>query len=169
MRIGYLSADFRNHPVAHLLTEVIAAQDRTQSEVFLYAYGPPADDPQRRALERAADHFTDIGAMDDLDAARRIRDDGIDVLVDLTGYTTHARLAIIALRPAPVIASWLGYIGSLGEPRLADYVIGDAIATPAGAGAPLQRDAGADARVLPAQCGPASTAATAAPRRRGPA
>lgn len=130
LRIGYLSADFRNHPVAHLVTEVIAAQDRTQSEVFLYAYGPPADDPQRRALQRAADHFTDIGAMDDLDAARRIRDDGIDVLVDLTGYTTHARLAITALRPAPVIASWLGYIGSLGEPRLADYVIGDAIATP---------------------------------------
>ena len=130
LRIGYLSADFRNHPVAHLLTEVIAVQDRTQSEIFLYAYGPPADDPQRRALQRAADHFTDIGAMDDLDAARRIRDDGIDVLVDLTGYTTHARLAITALRPAPVIASWLGYIGSLGEPRLADYVIGDAVATP---------------------------------------
>ncbi|MDM0036228.1 tetratricopeptide repeat protein [Variovorax sp. J22P271] len=130
LRIGYLSADFRNHPVAHLVTEVIAAQDRAQSEVFLYAYGPPADDAQRRALQQAADHFIDIGAMDDLDAARRIRDDGIDVLVDLTGYTTHARLAITALRPAPVIASWLGYIGSLGEPRLADYVIGDAIATP---------------------------------------
>ncbi|MDM0072719.1 tetratricopeptide repeat protein [Variovorax sp. J31P207] len=130
LRIGYLSADFRNHPVAHLVTEVITAQDRTQSEVFLYAYGPPADDAQRRALQQAADHFIDIGAMDDLDAARRIRDDGIDVLVDLTGYTTHARLAITALRPAPVIASWLGYIGSLGEPRLADYVIGDAIATP---------------------------------------
>ena len=148
LRIGYLSADFRNHPVAHLVTEVIPAQDRTQSEVFLYAYGPPADDPQRRALQRAADHFTDIGAKDELDAARRIRDDGIDVLVDLTGYTTHARLAITALRPASVIASWLGYIGSLGEPRLADYVIGDAIATPPGAGAPVQRNAGPDARVL---------------------
>lgn len=130
LRIGYLSADFRNHPVAHLVTEVIAAQDRALSEVFLYAYGPPADDAQRRALQQAADHFTDISAMDDLDAARRIRDDDIDVLVDLTGYTTHARLGITALRPAPVIASWLGYIGSLGEPRLADYVIGDAVATP---------------------------------------
>lgn len=130
LRIGYLSADFRNHPVAHLVTEVIASHDRTQSEVFLYAYGPQIDDAPRRALQEAADHFTDIGAIDDVDAARRIRDDGIDVLVDLTGYTTHARLGITALRPAPVIASWIGYIGSLGEPRLADYVIGDAIATP---------------------------------------
>ncbi len=130
LRIGYLSADFRIHPVAHLVTEVIAAHDRQQSEVFLYAYGPQTDDSARRALQQAADHFSDISAIDDMEAARRIQADGVDVLVDLTGYTTHARLGITALRPAAVIASWIGYIGSLGEPRLADYVIGDAVATP---------------------------------------
>lgn len=130
LRIGYLSADFRNHPVTHLLTDVITEHDRAGFEIFLYAYGPDASDVHRERIQRAADHFTVISQMDDLDAARRIAADGIDVLIELTGYTTHARMGITALRPAPVIASWLGFIGSLGEPRLADYVIGDAIATP---------------------------------------
>lgn len=130
LRIGYLSADFRNHPVAHLVTQVIAAHDRQRCEAFLYAYGPEVDDDERRQLMQAADRFTVISRMDDLEAAQLIRDDQIDILVDLTGYTTHARPGICALRPAPVIASWIGYIGTLGEPRLADYLIGDAIATP---------------------------------------
>ena len=130
LRIGYLSADFRNHPVTHLLTDVIAEHDRDRFEIFLYAYGPEGEGIHRERIREAADHFTVVSDIDDLDAARRIAADGIDVLVELTGYTTHARLGITALRPAPVIASWLGFIGSLGEPRLADYVIGDAIATP---------------------------------------
>jgi predicted O-linked N-acetylglucosamine transferase (SPINDLY family) len=78
----------------------------------------------------AVDEFVDIDALDDRAAAQRIHDDGIDVLVDLTGYTGSGRLGINALRPAPVIATWIGYIGTLGEARLADYVIGDAVATP---------------------------------------
>jgi predicted O-linked N-acetylglucosamine transferase (SPINDLY family) len=63
-------------------------------------------------------------------AAQQILDDGIDILVDLKGYTTNARLEILALRPAPVQATWLGYAGTLGHPRLADYLIGDPIVTP---------------------------------------
>ncbi|MGH8054790.1 MAG: hypothetical protein ACREP4_12815 [Stenotrophomonas sp.] len=114
MRIGYLSADFRNHPVAHLITQVIAAHDRKQFEAHLYAYGPEIDDEERRRLIEAADHFTGISRMDDVEAAQRIRDDQIDILIDLTGYTAHARLGICALRPTPVIASWIGYIGTLG-------------------------------------------------------
>lgn len=130
LRIGYLSADFRNHPVAHLITQVIAAHDRKHFQAHLYAYGPDVDDEERRRLVEAADHFTVISRMDDLEAAQLIRDDQIDILIDLTGYTTHARLGICALRPAPVIASWIGYIGTLGEARLADYIIGDAVVTP---------------------------------------
>jgi predicted O-linked N-acetylglucosamine transferase (SPINDLY family) len=130
IRVGYLSADFRNHPVTHLLTDVITHHDRERFEVFLYAYGPEVEDEERQALRRVADHFTSVSALSDRAAAEQIRADGIDLLVDLTGYTTHARLGITALRPAAVIASWLGYIGSLGEPRLADYIIGDAVATP---------------------------------------
>lgn len=130
LRIGYLSADFRNHPVTHLVLDVVAAHDRQRVEVFLYAYGPTREDEPRQRLRAAADHFVVVSDIGDAQAAQRIADDGIDILVDLTGYTTHARIGITALRPAPVIASWLGFIGSLGEPRLADYIIGDAIATP---------------------------------------
>lgn len=130
LRIGYLSADFRNHPVTHLVLGVISGHDRQRVEVFLYAYGPTHEDEPRRRLREAADQFVVISGIGDAQAAQRIANDGIDILVDLTGYTTHARMGITALRPAPVIASWLGFIGSLGEPRLADYVIGDAIATP---------------------------------------
>jgi predicted O-linked N-acetylglucosamine transferase (SPINDLY family) len=131
LRIGYLSADFRNHPVAHLITDVIASHDRERFEVFLYSYGPLTDDKEQRALRELADDFVVINDMDDDEAARRIRDDRIAVLIDLTGYTTHARCGINALRPAPVIASWIGYVATMGEPRMADYIIGDAIVTPA--------------------------------------
>jgi predicted O-linked N-acetylglucosamine transferase (SPINDLY family) len=131
LRVGYLSADFREHAVSYLVTEVIAAHDRASVEVFVYAYrAAPATDRWRQAAMEAADHFTDLDPMDDAAAAARIHADGIDVLVDLTGYTAHGRPGINARRPAPVIAHWIGYIGTLGEPRLADYVIGDAIATP---------------------------------------
>ncbi|MDR0477490.1 MAG: tetratricopeptide repeat protein [Desulfobulbaceae bacterium] len=130
IRVGYLSADLRKHPVTHLITDVIAHHDRERFEVFLYAYGPEIEDEERQTLRRLAEHFTSVSALSDRAAAEKIRADGIDLLVDLTGFTIHARLGITALRPAAVIASWLGYIGSLGEPRLADYIIGDAMATP---------------------------------------
>jgi predicted O-linked N-acetylglucosamine transferase (SPINDLY family) len=129
-RLGYLSADFRNHPVAHLITDVIAAHDRERFEVFLYSYGPLTGDTEQLALRKLADHFIVINDMDDDEAAKRIRDDHINVLIDLTGFTTHARAGINALRPVPVIASWIGYVGTMGEPRMADYIIGDAIVTP---------------------------------------
>ncbi|MDR2155638.1 MAG: tetratricopeptide repeat protein [Burkholderiaceae bacterium] len=130
LRIGYLSADFRNHPVAHLITDVIAAHDRERFEVFLYSYGPLTGDKEQLALRELADHFVVINDFDDDEAAGRIRADNIAVLIDLTGFTTHARAGINALRPAPVIASWIGYVGTMGEPRMADYIIGDAIVTP---------------------------------------
>ncbi len=130
IRVGYISADFRNHPVAHLITDVIASHDREQFEVFLYAYGPNTDGDERRALQQAADHFLVISEMEDGDVAQRIKEDGIDILIDLTGYTTHSRAGISALRPAPTIASWIGYVGTLGESRIADYIIGDAVVTP---------------------------------------
>jgi predicted O-linked N-acetylglucosamine transferase (SPINDLY family) len=130
LRIGYLSADFRNHPVAHLMGDIIQHHNRSNVEVFLYAYGPPTNDSTRALLQQRADEFILLSDMNDTQAAQTIAAHQIDVLVDLTGYTTHTRLGITALRPAPVIASWLGFIGTLGEPRLADYIIGDAIATP---------------------------------------
>lgn len=131
LRVGYLSADFRNHPVSHLLAPVLAAHDRSAVEVFAYGYrAPPADDAWRARIRDAAEHFVDLDGLDDEAAARRIHADGIDVLVDLTGYTLGGRPGINARRPAPVIAHWLGYIGTLGEARLADYIIADPVALP---------------------------------------
>lgn len=131
LRVGYLSTDFRNHAVSFLALEVIAAHDRSATEVFLYAYGPAeTDDPWRQTAIAAADHFADVDALDDYQAALRISRDRLDILVDLNGHTLHARPGILTYRPAPAIAEWIGFIGTMGEPRLADYVIGDAIATP---------------------------------------
>ncbi|GAB3512151.1 hypothetical protein GCM10027400_18500 [Pseudoxanthomonas daejeonensis] len=129
LRVGYLSSDFRAHAVSFLALDAIAAHDRERCEVVLYAHGPPTDDAWRERARSAADRFVEIEA-DDRSAAQRIAADRLDVLVDLNGYTSQSRMGIVALRPAPVIASWLGYIGTLGDARLADYVIGDAVATP---------------------------------------
>lgn len=131
LRVGYLSSDFRDHPVAYLLSDVLLAHDPTRIEVFLYSHGAAAaDDAWRHTLASRIEHFIDITRLDDRAAAALIARDAIDVLVDLNGYTQDTRLGVVAFRPAPVVASWLGYIGSLGEPRLADYVIGDRLATP---------------------------------------
>ena len=129
VRIGYLSSDFRAHAISFLLLETIAAHDRGTCEVFLYASRAHPADAWRDQARAAADRFVEL-EPDDQMAARRIAADQLDVLVDLNGYTAHARTGVVARRPAPLIVSWLGYIGTLGDRRLADYIIGDAVATP---------------------------------------
>jgi len=131
LRIGYLSADLREHAVMHLLRGVLAAHDRKSFFVHAYSYGRVADaltDEARRTCEV----FRDIKDLSDLDAAEAITRDGIDILVDLTGFTQDGRIEIPGLRPAPLLVSWLGYPGTLGHSRLADYLIGDPIVTPPG-------------------------------------
>jgi len=134
LSVGYLSHDFRDHPITHLVAGVLAGHNRAGFEVFAYAYGPPDDGPHRRAVAAAADRFADVAALTHAAAAGRIRDDGIDILVDLTGPTLGGRMQIAALRPAPVQAWWLGYPGTTGADFI-DYVIGDAVATPPGTAA----------------------------------
>lgn len=116
LRIGYLSSDLREHAVGYLMTEVFALHDRRTVEVFAYYCGPDAKDPLHAHFKATSDHFTPISALDDDAAARRIAQDGIQILVDLNGYTREARLGVVARRPAPVIANWLGYPGTMGSP-----------------------------------------------------
>lgn len=130
LRIGYLSADFREHAVMHLMAGVLNYHNRNKVEVYGYSYGPNTQDGYRKRIEDVCEHFHDLRKMDYLAAARRIADDEIDILVDLNGHTGDARPAITAMRPAPVIVSWLGFPGTLGIPLLADYIIGDSILTP---------------------------------------
>ncbi len=130
IRVGYLSADFHAHATAYLLAGVLEHRDTSRFETFLYSYGPRTDDDMQRRLRAACEHFVDIAHLSDGQAAQRIAADRLDLLVDLKGFTKHARLDIGAMRPAPILVSWLGYPGTLGSRRLADYVIGDPVVTP---------------------------------------
>jgi len=116
LRIGYLSSDLREHAVGYLMTEVLELHDRKNVEVFAYYCGIDSQDPLHNHFKASADHWTPISKLDDDAAARKIAQDGIQILVDLNGYTREARLKVLAQRPAPVIVNWLGYPGSMGSP-----------------------------------------------------
>lgn len=130
LKIGYLSSDFFDHATMHLLMGVLEAHDPARVEVHLFSYSPRRDDRFTRRLAESGLPLHDLRLLSDEAAARSIAAEGLHLLVDLKGYTQGARLGITALRPAPVIVSWLGYPGSLGHPCLADFIIGDAITTP---------------------------------------
>jgi len=124
LRIGYLSSDLREHAVGFLMTEVLALHDRKAVEVFAYYSGPEATDALHGHFKTTADHFRVITALDDAEASRVIAADGVQILVDLNGYTREARLKLVARRPAPVIVNWLGYPGTMGSPYH-QYLIAD--------------------------------------------
>ncbi|MFS2125241.1 tetratricopeptide repeat protein [Pseudomonas sp. Pseusp97] len=130
LRIGYLSSDFYAHATLHLMMGVLEAHDRAKVDIQLFDYSPERDDHFTRRLAATGLPRHDLRELSDEAAARLIADQRLHILVDLKGYTTGARQGITALRPAPVIVNWLGYPGSLGHPRLADYLIGDANVTP---------------------------------------
>lgn len=130
LRIGYLSADFYEHATSYLVAEVLERHDRARFEVFGYSFGPDDNSPMRARVRAAVGIFRDIRNQPHDQSAHQIVSDEIDILVDLKGYTSEARPQITALRPAPVQINWLGYPGTLGHTRLADYLIGDPVVTP---------------------------------------
>ena len=130
--LGYLSADFREHAVAHLVAEVLELHDRRRFEVRAYSYGPDDRGPMRARLARACEAFVDVRGLSHFEAAARLRADGVGILVDLQGYTQLARTEIAALRPAPLAVSFLGYTGTMGADFI-DYLVVDAFAAPDGA------------------------------------
>lgn len=129
LRIGFMSYDFREHPVAQLLAETVEQLDRARCEVVLYAHGAGDDSAWRQRLRQGADRFVDCGDDDDRQIAQRIRGDAIDVLVELGGHTRGNRLGVLAHRPAAVQVSFLGFPGSTGVPEI-DYLVGDPWVTP---------------------------------------
>ena len=126
IRLGYLSVDFCNHAVAQLVVELIERHDRQRFEVIGYSYGPDDGSHLRQRLMKGFDRFVDIRSLANVEAARLIEKDGIDILVDLTGYTAQARTEILACRPAPVQVNFLGYPGTMGADFI-DYIIADPI------------------------------------------
>jgi protein O-GlcNAc transferase len=129
VRLGYLSADFRSHPVAFLIAGLIERHNRQRFEVFGYSCGPEDGSAIRARLTAAFDHFVDLRDTSDRQAAERIHADAIDILVDLTGYTEHCRTAILAHRPAPIQVNYLGYPGTMGA-DFVDYIIVDRFLVP---------------------------------------
>lgn len=133
LKIGYLSSDFRLHPLAFLITELIELHDRSQFEIYAYSYATDDKTPERKRLKKAFDHFIDIRPLPLAAAAKRINADGIDILIDLTGFTQASRSGIAALRPTPINVNWLGFPGTMGDLNgapLFDYILSDAFITP---------------------------------------
>lgn len=129
VRIGYLSSDFHNHATAILMTELLERRNTEQFEVTLYSHSRDDGTPMMHRIRAAADHFVDVSHLTNLQAARRMREDGIDIAVDLKGHTANSRFELLAYRPAPVSVAYLGYPETTGADFI-DYLIGDQVVTP---------------------------------------
>jgi len=127
--IGYLSNDFGNHATAHLMLSLFGLHNREEFEIICYSYGKDDGSYYSARIRHDCDKFVDIAGLSYDAAARRIHGDKVDILVDLKGYTRGNRLAICALRPAPVQVSYLGFPGTTGSDFF-DYIISDSIVTP---------------------------------------
>ena len=128
LRIGYVSGDFAYHVVALFLQPVLEHRDRAAVEVFCYSTAERVDDYTRR-LAAHADAWRQCAGMSDAQIADAIHADGIDILVDLAGHSGEPQLRVFAQKPAPVQATWLGYLNTTGMTRI-DYRISDAHADP---------------------------------------
>lgn len=131
IRLAYYSFDIRNHPVAHLTAEMFGLHNRDEFEVFVYSYGPDDGHPVRARIVNSVEHFVDVQAASIKQMAERMRDDEIDILVDLSGNTRGAKPQVLAYRPAPVQVMWLGYIGTTGT-TIYDYLVADEFVIPEG-------------------------------------
>ena len=124
LRIGYLSGDFRQHPTAMLMSRLPGLHDRGRFEVFSYSSGPVDQSSWRAEIIAGSDVFRDVSRSNAGETAQRIADDGIDILVDLSGYVLYSRAPSLALRPAPVQISHLAYLQTSGAPWI-DYALLD--------------------------------------------
>jgi len=129
LRIGYLSADLRNHPVGQLAAGLFERHDRARFEITAYSLSADDGSTHRERLRAAFEHFVDAENLSAEALAQRIADDHIDILVDLTGYTGGARSEVLALRPAPLQVAYLGYPGPM-QADFIDYTIADAVVAP---------------------------------------
>merc|ERR1719210_2016571 len=130
LRIGYVSSDFGNHPTSHLMQSVPGHHDKSRVEIFCYSLSPDDGTTFRQKISQEAEHFIDLSKIPcNGKAADRIHQDGIDILVNMNGYTKGARNELFALQPAPLQVMWLGYPGSSGASFM-DYIITDKNTSP---------------------------------------
>ncbi|KAL9061540.1 MAG: hypothetical protein Q9162_000072 [Coniocarpon cinnabarinum] len=132
LKIGYVSSDFNNHPLAHLMQSVFGMHDRSSFTAYCYATSASDNSVHRQQIERESPHFIDASAWPVERLVAQIVRDGIHILINLNGYTRGARNEIFAARPAPVQMSFMGYAGSLGA-EWCDYLLADETAVPSSA------------------------------------
>ena len=123
IRVGYFSADLKNHPVAFLMAELFEIHDRGKFEIFAFSLVRACDSMSMR-LKKAFDHFIDVDGMSDVAVAKLARDYSIDIAVDLSGFTKDARTGIFSYCAAPIQVNYLGYPGTMGTNYI-DYIIAD--------------------------------------------
>jgi predicted O-linked N-acetylglucosamine transferase (SPINDLY family) len=129
IRVGYLSNDFHDHATSLLLIETLETHDRERFELHAFSFGADDGKSMRPRIRNAFHDFHDISAFGDSEAARAIHGAGVDILIDLKGYTQGARTNIMMLHPAPVQVNFLGYPGTLGA-DICDYIVTDPFVTP---------------------------------------
>jgi len=130
IRVGYFSADFHDHATMHLMSGLFRCHDRSRFEISVWSYGLTREGAQREALKAHVDRFIDIADLPDAAVVDLAREAGLDIAVDLKGYTQDNRFSLFAHRLAPVQIGHLGYPGTSGAPFL-DYFIADAVTIPA--------------------------------------
>lgn len=131
LRIGYLSSDFHAHATSWLIAELFELHNKDKFEIYAYSYGIEDHSPIRERLRKGADHFVELNALTPEGCAKRIRQDEIDILIDLKGHTTGARLDILAYHPSPKQLHWLGFPATTGASFI-DGFIADPITVPNG-------------------------------------
>jgi predicted O-linked N-acetylglucosamine transferase (SPINDLY family) len=129
IRIGYLSSDFCSHAMSYLIAELFERHDRMRFEIFGYCASPDDGSAIRQRVLRAFDRYRSVSELSDEQAAHAIRRDEIDILIDLNGLTDRTRLPVLRWRPAPIQATYLGFIGAVPLPEL-DFMLCDAFAIP---------------------------------------
>lgn len=129
LRIGYFSSDFRNHPMSQLIARVLECHDRARFETFGFALGSQPLDAVGARVAAALEHFSNVAERSDAEIATLARAAGIDIAVDLNGYSEGGRPNIFAGRAAPVQVNYLGFPGSMGCDYM-DYILADATVIP---------------------------------------
>ena len=124
IRLGYFSGDFRNHPVAFLTAELYELHDRTKFEIHAFSFGPDENDKFNMRIKKNVDHFHDVRMMSNDDVVKLSRSLEIDIAIDLTGFTTEARVDIFTMLAAPTQVNYLGYAGTMSMNSM-DYLIAD--------------------------------------------
>ena len=129
IRIGYCSADFREHPVAYLTAELYELHDRDHYEIHAFSYGPDTKDEMNLRIKAGVDHFHDVKSMSHEEVALLARSLEIDIAIDLGGFTSGARIDIFAMLAAPIQLGYLGFLGTMGA-EYYDYLIADPVMIP---------------------------------------